>query len=118
MGTVPPFSTERSKHDLTTYIGRVKDNLDMVNNTALHFEQFCLRCPQCSFPRLPPQVDLTNNFISQEELSRSQSLINEFKELRPAANQGVYALPSGTVSDADLWRARKVVQANLHPDTG
>jgi hypothetical protein len=92
--SVPRFKANESRYNLKTYFGRVKDNLDMV--------------------------DLSNIFISDEELVRSKTLITEFKALAGSTTQtgGKYVLPSGSATDADLWRARKVVQAILHPDTG
>ena len=53
-------------------------------------------------------VNPRNNFINEEELQKAQALLKAYSAGSPEAR----------ADDAALWRAKSVVQAVLHPDTG
>ncbi|XP_057306614.1 sideroflexin-5-like [Hydractinia symbiolongicarpus] len=53
-------------------------------------------------------VDPSTLFVSSKKLTDSMALLNDF-------NEGT--LPAG-VTDAQLWKARKIKEAIIHPDTG
>ena len=62
--------------------------------------------------RLRHFLDMTDPrtlFVGKDELRRSLSMLEEFKKTKQ--------LPSGAC-DADMWRARKIKESTVHPDTG
>jgi sideroflexin-5 len=54
-------------------------------------------------------VDLRNIFTSDAELSSAQSKLQQFQQTK--------RLPPNT-TNSDLWQAKKIVNAAIHPDTG
>ena len=88
-----PRNADGTRYDLGSYAGRVQ-----------HF--FSMASP-------------LNLFISDADVAQSQRLLADFAATSPFRTpEGRYCLPTGTVSDAELWDARRKVDAVIHPDTG
>eukprot|EP00924_Labyrinthula_sp_SR-Ha-C_P002430 snap_masked-scaffold_16-processed-gene-4.20-mRNA-1 protein AED:0.02 eAED:0.02 QI:0/-1/0/1/-1/1/1/0/324 len=80
------FSLEENKYDQSTYGGRFRGFLEIID-------------PRCLF-------------ISDEKLSRSQRLLTDF------ATYGVREKFPYQVTNEELWEAKKVKEAVIHPITG
>jgi hypothetical protein len=85
---VPAFSLRRPRYDQSSFSGRFRHFLDMVDPTTL--------------------------FTSRTQLAAYQALLARAAESERASGR---AQVDG-VSDAELWRARKCVESMVHPDTG
>ena len=72
MAPYPPFTLHSERYDQTTYLGRLRRCLDMVDPSTL--------------------------FTSTSTLNRSVDLLQQYKEGKTDAN----------VTDAELWKAKKV----------
>lgn len=79
---VPPFDPVKPYYDESTYMGRVRNVLDLIDARLL--------------------------LVSDDELRRSQQLLQDCKA----------GVCGADVSDAQLWRARRVVDGIIHPVTG
>ncbi|XP_055885994.1 sideroflexin-5-like isoform X1 [Biomphalaria glabrata] len=78
----PPFQLNKSRFDQSTFSGRLRHFLDVID----------------------PRTLLTPN----SELEKAVKLLEDYKNGN---------LPSG-VTDEQLWKAQKIKQAIIHPDTG
>lgn len=88
-GTMPKFSLEReSRFDLLTYEGR-----------ACHF--------------IDTLGDLSTLFVTKKQVDDAKALLNDFQE-----RQGRGCMAWSDEENEALWRARKVVEATCHPETG
>ena len=81
--TVPPFSSNADRYDQSTFYGRFRKMVDVVD------------------PR-----SLTCTAADRE---RAQGLLRRHKD---------GTLASGQATDTELWAAKKLVDATIHPDTG
>ena len=80
---VPPFSSNADRYDQSTFYGRFRKMVDVVD------------------PR-----SLTCTAADRE---RAQGLLRGHKD---------GTLASGQATDTELWAAKKLVDATIHPDTG
>jgi tricarboxylate carrier len=78
----PPFQLNKSRFDQSTFSGRLRHFLDVIDPRTL--------------------------FTSSKELEGAITLLDDYRNGR---------LPTG-VTDERLWRAQKIKQAIIHPDTG
>ncbi|CAL1530195.1 unnamed protein product [Lymnaea stagnalis] len=78
----PPFQLNKPRFDQSTFFGRLKHFLDIIDPRTL--------------------------FTTSSQLSDAIKLLDDYKNGK---------LPPG-VSDEQLWRAQKIKQAIIHPDTG
>lgn len=78
----PPFQLNKSRFDQSTFFGRWRHFMDVIDPSTL--------------------------FTSNVKLEECLDLLDKYK---------AGTLPS-TVTDKDLWKAQKIKQAIIHPDTG
>ncbi|XP_028852399.1 sideroflexin-5a isoform X2 [Denticeps clupeoides] len=78
----PPFRLGESRFDQSSFYGRLRHFLDVIDPRTL--------------------------FVSEQRLNESVNLLEHFKN---------GTLPSN-VTNSQLWKAQKVKQAIIHPDTG
>ena len=78
----PPFTLQSERYDQSTYVGRLRRCLDIVDPATL--------------------------FTTPAALQHSIKLLEDFQN---------GTLPSH-VTDEQLWRAKKIKDAIIHPDTG
>eukprot|EP00002_Diphylleia_rotans_P037839 TRINITY_DN8504_c0_g1_i2.p1 TRINITY_DN8504_c0_g1~~TRINITY_DN8504_c0_g1_i2.p1 ORF type:complete len:209 (-),score=36.24 TRINITY_DN8504_c0_g1_i2:70-696(-) len=81
MSSVPPFSLDKPRYDQTSYWGRVRHFLGVVDPTTL--------------------------FASEQRIVDAVKMLDDFKNNRRDPN----------VTDEQLWEAKKLTGAVLHPDT-
>ena len=82
MSAHPPFSMNSERYDQSTYFGRLRRCLDVVDPTTL--------------------------LVTPTKLAQSITLLQDFKDGKLDTN----------ISDAELWKAKKIKDAIIHPDTG
>lgn len=88
---IPPFSLEEERFDQTTYYGRFRKMVDVVDPRSL----------LCNQQEIDTAVDMLKDF----EIHQKDQLIDGKKA------------SDHRFTDAELWEARKITDAIFHPDT-
>ena len=87
---IPPFSLEKERYDQTTYSGRFRKMVDVVDPRTLFYSQ----------KDIDEAVNLLKDFKTQEE-QKIDSKMSGYRRF----------------DDAELWQAKKIKDAIFHPDT-
>ena len=92
--SVPPFSLKADRYDQSTYYGRFRKMLDVVDPRTL----------LCSQQELDDAVQLLKDFEDRTESGKLDS-----------GNISTY---HNGFDNEKLWQAKKIKDAIIHPDTG
>ena len=88
---VPPFSLETERYDQSTYYGRFRKMLDVVDPRTL--------------------------LCSQKEIDDAVQLLKRFETQQQQQNECSKVATKQQFDDAELWQAKKIRDAIFHPDT-
>ena len=96
---VTPFSLETERYDQTTYYGRFRKMLDIVDPRTL----------LCSQYEIDDAMKLLKDFESQQQQQQQQ-------QSSPKKDSS-YTVSYDRFDHGELWQAKKLRDAVLHPDT-
>ena len=90
--SVPRFSLTEDRYDQSTFDGRLKQIFTQLDPAKL----------------IPGVADLED----------AKLRLRRFKESQPPDGSAARVLPDDGCTDAQLWAARELLEARVHPDTG
>ncbi len=102
---LPPFNPHRSPYDQSTYPGRVRHFYTTLDPPYKHLRTTCF-CESVDRTKKKTHSTLTT---SSTRLKQCQDLLLCYKN---------NTLDRNVKSDADLWKAKGIVECIIHPDYG